>query len=142
MKTEVVLNENEVKVLENNNQENLQAQVVEEIKKDWNCYFTLFEKTFPQAKIDLLSEELMFFDDKRNKWRSSTCAEILNYLKALAIKSGLKPTHIKYMLVDYMRKIREEQGLELLIDVPEWDGIDTIGIFAQKIHSSLFTHNA
>lgn len=105
-----------------------------------NDYFILFEKTFPQSRVDILSGELMFFDEKQRQWVNAGSSEILQYLKALAIHAGMKQAHVKPNLFWYMREKREEQGQELLLDIPKWDGVDYISDFAERIHSSVFSH--
>jgi hypothetical protein len=89
-------------------------------------YISFFEQHLPSAKRCLLSDEYKVFEN--GSWQPA--ASKLAILASFASDSGFyKRSH----LPDHFARFVNSKQPELLVEIPEWDGVDRIKQFAQVV---------
>lgn len=103
-------------------------------ESDGEVWDYFFEKQFPILRKDIMSERVMVKRDAKSQW-----IDILNLegvLKSYADAKGMPRTKVKEQLE---RFIFERKKVEFLCDLPQWDGVDRVSVFASNIQSERFT---
>jgi hypothetical protein len=111
-----------------------QKTVKTEVNNDtWDFFI---EKQFSDVRKDILSEKIYVKGLGKQNWQEIVGIE--KVLKCYARDAGLPASHVTDQLDRYWY---EKDKLDLLVDIPEWDGVDYIQQFANCIFSDKFTHN-
>lgn len=98
-------------------------------------YFQFFNDNYPESRKCLLKNTVLTKNiDPERGW-----CPIQNYrdeIESLAITEGFAPAHVKRHLAAWcMMKKRE-----LLVDIPEWDGVDHIGDALDRMYVTNIEH--
>lgn len=93
-----------------------------------------FETSFGECRKDIFSEETFIRKDNKSMWSPIKNHE--DVLKSYARTKKLPKTHTPEELG---RWTFENQNVQFLCDIPEWDGVDYISLIAGKIKSDVFS---
>lgn len=96
-------------------------------------YFNLFEKVLNNPKRCIFSEKLMTYEPHSRLWNPAING--LERVKSAALVLN-ETGSVKYNLMHIKPHFFEYESLQkpiLLIEIPEWDGIDRIGELAQAV---------
>ena len=96
---------------------------------DANDYFAFFRDQLPQVTVDLLSKRMFY--KLRAEWESAFNA--VETLKAQAIDVGF---FNKGDVKSYLSLMSHTLEPKLMIEIPEWDGIDRVKVIADCIHAT------
>jgi hypothetical protein len=89
-------------------------------------YVPFFDNHLPEASRDILSGRLMFKHE--GEWISGL--NRINILKSHALDTDhIRKTHVE----DHLYRYAEKKPKKLLIDLPQWDGIDRIQQIAKAV---------
>ncbi len=103
--------------VENQIESNETSEALEELRpvgssccKD--LYYRLFDSVFPESRVDILSGDLMFYDDKQSRWLSAFSTEVIQYLKTFAFEEELKVSAIQHQFCDVQKQRKQVNQLK------------------------------
>jgi hypothetical protein len=97
----------------------------------YDDYVTLFKQILGDLKKDIFSEDCMYM--KKNVWQSAKAS--LGIVRSHAAEEEAEKI-LKYnrsLFPDHFDRYESTLTPQLLIDIPQWDGQDRIGIFANAL---------
>lgn len=95
-------------------------------KLTYGHYKAFFENLCPEVRRDILTATPMIKVGK--DWES-----LLNR-KGIIISHALDADLVKSHVENHLERWAEEKPLALLIDIPKWDGVERIKLFANALH--------
>lgn len=98
-------------------------QKEEQKEPTFDDYFRFFDEQMPGARRCLLSRQLMLH--REGMWQPAT-----SRIPALCAHATESRFLNKADVPDYLFTYSETQPLQLLVDIPEWDGVDRIKMIA------------
>lgn len=105
---------------------------VEVPKALYDDYVRLFESVLDSPRRDIFSDDLLFLNEL-GFWEKARGAVGLLRSEAASMEDFSIMKFNRPLVEDHLDKFERTKKPELLIDVPEWDGIDRIKVFADAL---------
>jgi hypothetical protein len=102
----------------------LESLIKLQIEPTFDDYFAFFDDQLPGARRCLLSRQIMLH--REGMWQPAT-----SRIPALCAHATESRFLHKSDIPDYLFTYSETKPLQLLVDIPEWDGVDRIKTIAQ-----------
>ncbi len=108
-----------------------------EPKKQRNDYIALVRDMFGEVKRDLFTEDLHVYDQVRKKW-----TPLLSSLMLGRIRSRIRDLGDAWSVSaaeDHIQSLTYETRASLMVDIPEWDGLERLKVFAENLEVQGYT---
>lgn len=101
-------------------------------------YYELIKEVYGEVKRDIFTEDLYAWDKRRKKWSPLLSNLMLGKLRSV-IRDKEDSGWSVSALEDHIQSLTYETKASLMVEIPDWDGTERIGAFAENLDVEGYT---